>query len=131
MSKWMLVAGALLGATAVMSGAFGAHALQAILNAKAQGWYDTAVTYHAGHALALLCCGLLSLHIGSNPGRRWLNAAGVCFLLGILVFSGTLYTMAFTGITTLGMITPIGGLFLIIAWLCLSIGATRLGSGVS
>ena len=127
----MIVAGALLGATAVMSGAFGAHALQAALNNKALGWYDTAVTYHAGHALALLCCGLLSLHIGSNPGRGWLNAAGVCFLAGIVVFSGTLYTMAFTGMTKLGMITPIGGLFLIIAWLCLAISATRLRSRVS
>ncbi len=131
MSKWMLVAGALLGATAVMSGAFGAHALQATLNTKALGWYDTAVTYHAGHALALLCCGLLSLHIGPNPGRGWLNVAGACFLAGIMVFSGTLYAMAFTGITKLGMITPIGGLFLIIAWLSLAISATRLRSGVS
>lgn len=131
MSKWMLVTGALLGAAAVMSGAFGAHALQAMLNSKAQGWYDTAVTYHAGHAIALLCCGLLGLHIGSNAGRRWLNAAGVCFLVGIVVFSGTLYAMAFTGITKLGIITPIGGLFLIIAWLCLAVSASRLRSGVS
>lgn len=131
MSKWMLIAGALLGATAVMSGAFGAHALQGMLNAKAQGWYNTAVTYHAGHALALTTCGLLSLHPGSRPGTGWLKIAGGCFLTGVIVFSGTLYTMAFTGITQLGMVTPIGGLFLIIAWLCLAISATRLDSGVS
>ena len=131
MSKWMLVLGALLGATAVMSGAFGAHALQTMLDTRAQGWYDTAVSYHAGHALALLACGLLSLHIGAGPGKRWLQSAAICFLAGIIVFSGTLYTMAFTGNTQLGMITPIGGLFLIIAWLCLAMGASRLGTGVS
>jgi len=131
MSKWMLVVGALLGATAVMSGAFGAHALQGALSTKAQGWYETAVTYHTVHALALLACGLLTLHIGSGPGCKWLKMAGGCFFIGVLVFSGTLYTMAFTGMTRLGMITPVGGLFLIIAWLCLAISAVRLDSGVS
>ena len=130
MSKWMLVAGALLGATAVMSGAFGAHALKGMLNVKAQGWYNTAVTYHAGHALALTMCGLLSLHLGSRPGNGWLKVAAGCFLTGVIVFSGTLYAMAFTGFTQLGMVTPIGGLFLIIAWLCLAVSATRLNSGV-
>jgi uncharacterized membrane protein YgdD (TMEM256/DUF423 family) len=125
-NKWMLTGAALLGATAVMSGAFGAHALQGVLTSQAKGWYDTAVTYHAGHALALLACGLLGLHLGTGPGSGWLQAAGVCFIAGILVFSGTLYAMAFTGITRLGMITPIGGALLIAAWLCLAIASTRL-----
>ncbi len=122
---------ALLGATAVMSGAFGAHALQSVLSAQARGWYDTAVTYHAGHALALLACGLLSLHVGSGPGSTWLLVSGICFTAGVLVFSGSLYTMAFTGITRLGMITPIGGLLLIIAWVSLAICASRITTGVS
>lgn len=114
-----------------MTGAFGAHALQGVLSAQARGWYDTAVTYHAGHALALLACGLLSLHIGAGPGSNWITASGVCFTLGIIIFSGTLYAMAFTGITRLGMITPIGGVFLILAWICLAAAASRLTSGVS
>ncbi len=122
---------ALLGATAVMSGAFGAHALQGVLSAQARGWYDTAVTYHAGHALALLACGLLSLHVGSGPGSTWLLVSGICFTAGVFVFSGSLYTMAFTGITRLGMITPIGGLLLIIAWVSLAICASRITTGVS
>ena len=131
MSKWMLVVGAILGATAVMSGAFGAHALQGALSTRAQGWYETAVTYHTVHALALLVSGVLALHTRTGPGRRWLKIAGGCFFIGVMVFAGTLYAMAFTGITRLGMITPVGGVFLIIAWLSLAISATRLDSGVS
>ena len=131
MHKWMLIIAALLGASAVMSGAFGAHALQGVLSDQARGWYDTAVIYHTNHALALLACGLLGQHVGKGAGSSWLFAAGVCFTLGVLVFSGTLYAMAFTGITKLGMITPIGGLFLIVAWLCLAVSASRLNSGVS
>lgn len=123
--KWMIVAAALLGATAVMSGAFGAHALQGVLSAQARGWYDTAVTYHAGHALALLGCGLLGLHLG-DAATTWLNVSGICFTAGVLVFSGSLYSMAFSGITRLGMITPIGGLLLIIAWLSLAMAASKL-----
>lgn len=134
MTQWILVTGAIFGALAVATGAFGAHALQAVLDDRARGWYDTAVTYHAGHALAMVACGLAALYTGmhTDPGNaaRWLNASGICFALGIIVFSGSLYTMAFTGITRLGMITPIGGLFLIIAWLCLAIGASKLGNGI-
>lgn len=127
-SRWMLVLACLLGALAVMSGAFGAHALQGVLDERARGWYDTAVTYHARHALALLGCGLLSLHAGKAAGQGWTLAAGICFALGTLIFSGSLYAMAFTHITRLGMITPIGGLLLIIAWICLALAAFRLSS---
>ncbi len=131
MNKWILVVGALLGASAVMTGAFGAHALQNILDAKATSWYGTAVTYHSGHALALLVTGLLLLHTNNGRGASWLRASGIFMTLGVLVFSGSLYAMAFTGITRLGMITPIGGALLIMGWLCLAVGASRLSTGVS
>lgn len=135
MTQWILVTGSIFGALAVASGAFGAHALQSVLDDRARGWYDTAVTYHAGHALAMVACGLAALYAGlhADPGNaaRWLNTSGICFVLGVVIFSGSLYTMAFTGITRLGMITPIGGLFLIIAWLCLAVGASKLGNGVT
>ena len=126
--RWMVIVAALLGALGVMSGAFGAHALQGLLSEQARGWYDTAVTYHAGHALALLACGLLALQTGDGPGSGWLRAAGICFTTGSLGFSGTLYAMAFTGITRLGMITPLGGLLLIVAWCSLAVAACRLRS---
>ena len=124
--RWMVVVAALMGALGVMSGAFGAHALQGVLSDQARDWYDTAVTYHAGHALALLACGLLALQTGAGAGSGWLRTAGICFTTGSLIFSGTLYTMAFTGNTRLGMITPLGGLLLIMAWCALAVAASRL-----
>jgi uncharacterized membrane protein YgdD (TMEM256/DUF423 family) len=135
MNKWILIVSSLLGASAVMTGAFGAHALQTVLDERAQGWYDTAVTYHAGHALALLGTGLLGLQIGSGAGpgsgKSAVQCAGICLLLGVMIFSGSLYVMAFTGITKLGMLTPIGGIFLILGWLSLAVAASRIRTGVS
>lgn len=130
MSQWILISGALLGAAAVVSGAFGAHALQGVLSVQARGWYDTAVTYHATHALALFACGLASFHAGAAD-QLWFKLSATCFLAGMTVFSGSLYAMAFTGITRLGMITPIGGVFLIVAWLSLAFAATKISPGVN
>lgn len=123
--RLVLASGALLAALAVATGAFGAHALRGVLDARASGWYETAVYYHAGQALGVVACGLLMLSVGSN---RWLSTAGLALIAGIVVFSGSLYLMAFTGLTQLGMITPIGGLLLIIGWLCLAAGSLRLTS---
>ena len=135
MTQWILVTGAIFGALAVATGAFGAHALQTVLDDRARGWYDTAVTYHAGHAMAIVACGLTALYANLQPdasgAATWLNASAFCFVIGIVVFSGSLYAMAFTGITRLGMITPIGGLFLIIAWLCMALGASKLGNEIN
>ena len=121
--KWVLVIGAVLGALAVMSGAFGAHALKSVLTDRTQGWYDTAVSYHAQHALALIVCGAM---IRISGGNSWLSVAAVAMLAGLLIFSGSLYLMAFTGWTQLGMLTPVGGLLLIIGWLSLAAGALRM-----
>ena len=130
MTAWILATGAVFGALAVMTGAFGAHALQGVLDDRARGWYDTAVTYHASHALAIVACGLAALYAGSATSNAqtltWFNTSAICLVIGIIVFSGSLYVMAFTGITRLGMITPIGGLFLIIGWLSLAIGAMKV-----
>jgi uncharacterized membrane protein YgdD (TMEM256/DUF423 family) len=130
-NKWILICGALLGASAVMTGAFGAHALQSVLDERARGWYDTAVTYHASHALVLLVTGLVGLHIRSGAGKSAVLCAGICLLSGVMIFSGSLYVMAFTGITKLGMITPIGGAFLILGWLSLALATSRMRTGVS
>ena len=128
MSQLSLILGALLSAAAVATGAFGAHALQGVLSTQSRGWYDTAVTYHAIHALGLLVCGLASLHAANNA-QLWFSVSALCFLAGIVLFSGSLYTMAFTGITKLGMITPIGGVFLIAAWLSLALAVTKINQG--
>ena len=145
--KGMLAGGAALGALGVALGAFGAHALEGLLSARALGWYDTAVTYHATHALALLACGLLSGlsglsgpagagHPGTDPARglgtrRACRIAAIAFALGIVLFSGSLYLMAFSGWTRLGMITPLGGVALIVGWSFLTLAALRLPDALS
>ncbi len=121
--KWVMVVGAVLGALAVMTGAFGAHALKSVLSESAQNWYGTAVNYHAQHAMALIICGVM---IRVSGGNRWLSTAAITLLTGTLIFSGSLYLMAFTSWALLGMLTPVGGLLLIIGWLSLAIGALRM-----
>jgi len=120
----MLFTGAVMAAMAVMLGAFGAHALQDILDERARGWFDTAVSYHTQHALALIACGLLAGLIPDKPPAA-VTVAAFCFFSGILLFSGSLYLMAFTGFTRLGMVTPIGGLLFISGWLAFAYAATR------
>jgi len=100
MNSWILLVGSLASGLAVLMGAFGAHALSDILDDRAQGWYDTAVTYHATHALALVACGITALLAGatqttcrssSDKSALWLRSAAICFILGIVIFSGSLY----------------------------------------
>ena len=111
-SIWWRIGG-VLGALAVMLGAFGAHGLESRVSDPAQlEWWHTAARYHLLHAVALL-------GVAAHPGRPKL--AGWLFVAGIGVFSGTLYVMGLTGIRWLGAITPIGGLFLIAGWIALAL----------
>lgn len=114
-----LVIGAWLGLLGVGLGAFGAHALEARLDAEALGWWDTAVRYHLIHAVALVLVGLLA-RSGACP--RW---AAWGFLAGICVFSGTLYAMALGAPRWLGAVTPLGGLALMAGWLGLALAGRR------
>jgi len=102
---------------AVMMGAFGAHALRGRLDAYSTGIYDRAVFYHFVHAIGLVLVPLL------EKSGFMTNACGnrVCWLLaaGVLIFSGSLYVLAVTGVRALGAITPIGGAAFIAAWLLL------------
>jgi uncharacterized membrane protein YgdD (TMEM256/DUF423 family) len=110
--RFSLVAGALLGAVGVACGAFGAHALKAALDPVRLGWWQTAVQYQLWHALALVALAALPV---PRPGRP-----ALAFAAGTIIFSGTLYVMALSGIRWLGAVTPIGGLFLIAGWLLLA-----------
>ena len=116
--NWLL-AGALLGALAVITGAFGAHGLEGRLDAHHLDLWHKAVDYHALHALALVAVGLLQRN-GSTPAL-----AGWLLLTGILLFSGSLYLLALTGLRWLGMITPFGGLSFILGWLALAMWSLR------
>jgi uncharacterized membrane protein YgdD (TMEM256/DUF423 family) len=124
--KGILIAGALFGALGVMIGAFGAHGLAEILTANQRtDTFETAVKYHMYHALALLLAGSLLFQVPARP----LRLAGLFFVIGILIFSGSLYILSLTNISWLGAITPIGGLFLIAGWLSLGHGLFHNWSG--
>ena len=123
MARYFLSLAAFSGLLAVALGAFGAHALRGRLDDYARGVFDTAVQYHFYHSLALLGVGLLALHYPASP---LLRSAGIAFLLGILVFSGSLYLLSMTGRTWLGAITPIGGLAFLVGWGCLAAAGWRL-----
>jgi uncharacterized membrane protein YgdD (TMEM256/DUF423 family) len=115
MRLWLTI-GALYGFLGVAFGAFGAHALRARLSADALAIWKTAVEYQFYHALALL---LVGLWIAQQPMRA-LNVAGICFALGTLLFSGSLYALALSGVRVLGAITPFGGLLFLLGWLSLA-----------
>ena len=121
----LLLAGALLGLLTVALGAFGAHALHDRLGPVAQGWWQKAVFYQGLHALALLVTGLFALQ---RPDRL-LGLAAWALLLGVLLFSGSLYLMALGAGRWLGAVTPLGGSALLLGWGALAAAAWRLPSG--
>jgi uncharacterized membrane protein YgdD (TMEM256/DUF423 family) len=122
MLRSFLMLAAFFGFTGVALGAFAAHGLKNRLSADYLAVFHTGVTYQLVHTLALLGVALLATHI---PGRivTW---AGISFVVGILLFSGSLYLLTLTGISKLGIITPFGGVTFLIGWLCLGLAAWRL-----
>lgn len=107
-----LMLGAVYGFLGVALGAFGAHALKARLAPELLTVWKTAVEYQLYHALALLLVGLLA---AQKPSAA-LSGAAVCFALGVLVFSGSLYAYALSGLRGLGAVTPFGGLLFLAGW---------------
>ena len=110
-----LMIGAISGCFVVILGAFGAHGLKDILDDYGKAIYNKAVLYHMFHTIGILILGL----INKIQPEIQLYLAGWSFLCGIILFSGSLYILAITGIKPLGMITPIGGIFFIIGWILL------------
>ena len=117
-----LTLAAILMFVAVAAGAFGAHALKSRLGEELLGAWQTAVQYHAWHALGLAIVGLLLVHV---PERAGLGFAGWCFVAGIVLFSGSLYALALTGQRALGMVTPLGGAAFLLGWAALAYAASR------
>jgi uncharacterized membrane protein YgdD (TMEM256/DUF423 family) len=118
-SKFML-AGALAGFVGVAFGAFGAHGLRGRLSPDMLAVFETGVRYQMYHALALMLTAALMM-TGRIESGRAAAAAGWLFVAGIVLFSGSLYLLAVTGITVLGAITPIGGVAFLLGWACLAI----------
>jgi uncharacterized membrane protein YgdD (TMEM256/DUF423 family) len=119
MDKTFMFVGALMAGIGVGLGAFGAHGLRARLSPEMLAVFETAVRYQMYHSLAMLATAALMTRV---DGRAAV-IAGWSFFAGIMIFSGSLYALALTGVTTLGAITPIGGLAFLIGWLALIIAA--------
>jgi len=115
--QWVGI-GALLAGLGVMLGAFGAHALKARLPGDLMAIFETGNRYHMYHALGLMAVGLMA----HQAPRRAFAVAGWGLFVGILIFSGSLYALALTGIGVLGAITPLGGLAFIVGWFALAYG---------
>jgi len=118
--RWFVI-GAIAGASGVALGAFGAHGLKARVGPDLLEIWETAARYQILHALALLATAWAS--------ERWpggaSTAAGWLFLLGIVIFSGSLYALVLSGVRGLGAVTPLGGLCFIAGWLALALAAWR------
>ncbi|HEY1089665.1 MAG TPA: DUF423 domain-containing protein [Burkholderiaceae bacterium] len=121
-SQFSIALGALYGFLGVGLGAFGAHALRTRLSADMLAVWKTAVEYQMFHALALLGVGLL---LRQGGGSTLLNGSAACFAGGVLLFSGSLYALALSGVRILGAVTPLGGLLFLIGWALLFVATLR------
>jgi uncharacterized membrane protein YgdD (TMEM256/DUF423 family) len=119
MDRTFVLIGALAGVVGVGLGAFGAHGLRGRLTPEMLAVFETGVRYHMYHALALVATAAL---MGRLDGR-FISAAGWLFTAGIVLFSGSLYVLALTGVGIFGAITPIGGLAFLAGWACLAIAS--------
>jgi len=129
MTRTLLTAAGILGALGVALGAFGAHGLEAALAdapdlARRLAWWRTAVLYHLLHTLALV----IPAWVRTRGGGRATSVAGLAFLVGIALFSGTLYAMTLGAPRALGAVTPLGGLSLIVGWLAVATSARTFAS---
>ncbi len=119
--RGLIAVGALLAALAVVLGAFGAHGLEQRLSERALTTWHTAVQYHFIHALALLLLAALWSHLAS----AWALASAVALVVGVLLFSGSLYALALGAPRVLGAVAPLGGTAFILGWIGLAIAASR------
>ena len=125
--KFILVSGCCLGALSVILGAFAAHGLKSTISTSMLDVFQTGVRYQAFHALALLFVGLISLAAGSPPSPLF-SWVAILFLVGVALFSGSLYSLALGAPRWFGAITPLGGMSFIGGWLLLtySIATSKL-----
>ncbi|GAB4207255.1 MAG: DUF423 domain-containing protein [Coleofasciculaceae cyanobacterium] len=121
MTRIFIAIAAVLAGIAVASGAFASHALKEKLTERALDIFETGARYQMYHALALLMVALLLSR--AEAAQTPLIASGSAFIVGIALFSGSLYALSLSGIKWLGAITPLGGVAFIIGWGCLAIAA--------
>ena len=127
MARTFFLLGSLFAFLAVAAGAFGAHSLKAMLPAERLIVFETAVRYQMYHALALFAVGWVS----QQCQHVALRTAGRLFVLGILLFSGSLYVLAFSGARWIGALTPLGGLAFLAGWALLGWGCWKSRTGTT
>lgn len=118
-AKSYLITGALLAGLAVVLGAFGAHGLKSLLTSQQLNTFEIGVRYQMYHALALLLLPALSIT------STWANRVAFCFVVGTVLFSGSLYALSVSGVKWFGPITPVGGMFFIVGWGLLVMGLIK------
>ena len=112
----VLAAGCVLAALGIALGAFGVHGLRSVLNEAALGWWQTGVQYQLWNAIGLVA-------LSAAPVR--VRVSAMLIAVGTLIFCGSLYLMALSGVLWLGAVTPIGGVLMIAGWCCGALGALR------
>jgi len=120
--KIFLLLGSINAFLAVALGAFGAHGLKARVAPEMLTVWQTGVLYHLFHALGLLAVGILALQL---PHSSLLRPAGWALLVGVVLFSGSLYLMVLSGVRALGMITPLGGVAFLAGWVLVAFGVWK------
>jgi len=130
-AKWIIAISGVYGFLGVALGAFAAHGLKGKLTPLLLEVFKTGVLYQFVHTLAILACGvLMQFNLPAKSEKYFFNAA-VCFIIGVLCFSGSLYALALTGIHWFGPITPFGGVLFMIGWLMLILAALKMKEGES
>jgi uncharacterized membrane protein YgdD (TMEM256/DUF423 family) len=119
-TTWIAV-GSVMAGLGVAFGAFGAHALRTRLDAEDLAIFEIGVRYQMYHALAIIACGLVALRIDNAA----VKAAAICFIAGVVIFSGSLYGLTLSGQRWLGMVTPIGGFALLAGWASLAFAVLK------
>ena len=117
-ARLFLLLGSANAMFAVIIGAFGAHALKARLDESLMKTYQAGVEYHFYHSLGLILIGIIAMNI---PANIWLKTSGWMMFIGIILFSGSLYSLSIFNLRWLGIITPFGGMLFVLAWLSLCI----------
>ncbi len=125
MAKIFLTLAGIFGALGVAIGAFGAHALEGKLDERAIAIFETGTRYQLVHAVAIAIVALLALQQGDGETPGVLTIAGWSYCVGILLFSGSLYALALSGVKILGAIAPLGGTAFIIGWIALALSPWR------
>lgn len=121
-AQFLLFSGALCGFLSVAIGAFAAHGLKGYLSVQAMGWMHTGVQYQMFHSI-MIC--LLAMACMRWPGIKILKVAAICMLVGIVLFSGSLYLMALTQVKQLGIITPLGGIGFLLGWFVIMLASLK------